>query len=290
MTFTVWDGVEERSVAWTILDDDLTEQPVSAVAMVPGGAWSVDRLAEIPGFTIAHRCGSADWAEMSQRGATASVLRNVDALEISVSRTIDGVWFGLHDQTLLRTSGVDINPNTLTWAQVQGYLSAAPAGGDPAFGAQPYARLVDLLDAYATSHVIFLDPKYHAGVAWRDEFFAVIESAVPNAQDHVVIKYTGGGITLADDATARGYTSVGYFYESEYAPDPAGTLANAAHWTWIELDHGAPQSTWDAFTALGKLMIGFIAATAAQRQTALDKGADGVMCSGIRAIKGAAVI
>lgn len=290
MTFTIWDGAEEKSVAWAILDADLDEQPVANVAMVPGGAWSLERLLAIPGFTVAHRLGSADWAEFSTRGGVECLLRSVDALEISVSRTIDGVWFGLHDQTLLRTSGVDINPNTLTWAQVQGYLNAAPAGGDPDFGAQPYERLDDLLRLYATSHVILLDPKYHAGAQWRDEFFALIESVVPNAQDHVVIKYTGGGITLADDATARGYASVGYFYESEYVADPSGVLANAAHWTWIELEHGAPQGTWNAFLALGKPMIGFIASSTVQRDTALAKGADGVMCSGIRAIKGPPVI
>jgi len=288
VSLVVWDGTEEHDTAVTLWDGGV-EQPATA-AVMPGGAWSVDRLLAIDGFTVGHRGGSVDWAEMSMRAYTEAVLRNVDAVEISVSRTIDGVWFGLHDETLLRTSGVDIDPATLTWRQVQDYLCAAPAGGDPRFGAQQYERLVDLLDAYATSHVILLDPKYHSGAVWRPEFFALIEAAVPRAQDHVVIKWSGGGTSLADDAAALGYDTVGYFYQSDYLANPAGVLANAGHWSWLELEHGAPQSTWDAFLALGKPVIGFTAATAAQRQTALDKGAAGVMCSGIRAIKGPAVI
>lgn len=258
--------------------------------MIPGGAWSTSRLLQIQGFTISHRLGSGDWADFSRRAAAESLLRSVDALEISVSRTIDGVWFGLHDQTLLRTSGVDINPNTLTWRQVQDYLCAAPANGDPRFGAQPYQRLDELLQWYGKSHVIFLDPKYHAGVQWREEFFDQIETNVPRAQQRVVVKFSGGSVTLAADAAARGYTTCGFFYQEEYLADPTAVMANAAQWTWLELEHGAPQSTWDVFLALGKPVIGFTASTVVQRQTALDKGAVGVMCSGIRAIKGAPVI
>lgn len=288
MTLVVWDGVEETGVDFKLWVPP-AEEP-TAVATVPGGAYSVSRLLAIPEFTIAHRGGSIDWAEMTARAYTESVFRNVDALEVSVNRTADGVWFGLHDETLLRTSGEDLDPLTMTWDQVRAYLCAPPAGGDPEFGARPYMRLVELLRAYATSHVIFLDPKYRAAEPYRSELLDLVEAEVPSAQEHVVIKWSGGAINLADYAASRGYTTVGYFYESEYVADPAGVLANAAHWTWIELEHGAPQSTWTAFLALGKPMIGFTAATAAQRQAALDKGAVGVMCSGIRAIKGPPVI
>lgn len=285
-TFGVWNGSEELGVAFGL-------GPTEAecrVGMVPGGAFSVTELLGIEDFLIAHRCASLDYSEFSPRGATESVLRSVDALELSVSRSIDGVWFGLHDETLLRTSGVDLDPKTMTWHEIQGYLNAAPVGGDPEFGAQPYARVEDILRAYGHSHVIFLDPKYHSGVQWRDEFFAMVEAAVPNAQDHVVIKWSGGGIGLADEASARGYTTIGFFYQTEYLADPVGVMANAAHWDWLELEHGAPQGTWDVFLATGKPVIAFTVATEVQRQTALAKGAFGIMCSGVRAIKGAAVI
>lgn len=289
MTLTVWDGTEETGVDFTVWDD-VTEQPAAA-AMVPGGAYSVANLLTRPGFTMAHRGGSADWAEMTARAYTESVFRSVDALEVSVNRTSDGVWFGLHDQTLLRTSGVDIDPLTMTWDQVRGYLCAAPSGGDPAFGPRPYMQLVELLRAYGTSHVIFLDPKYRAGAQWRDELYSVIESAVPHAQEHIVIKNSGGGTSLADDAASRGYSTWGYFYQEEYLANPAAVMANAAHWSFLGLDiSAAPQSTWDALHATGKPVLGHIASTALAYQTALSKGADGVMCSGVRAIKGAPVI
>jgi len=288
VTLTVWDGTDETAVDFTLWDGT-AERPASA-AMVPGGAYSVANLFARPGFVMAHRGGSVDWAEMTARAYTESVFRSVDALEVSVNRTADGVWFGLHDQTLLRTSGVDLDPLTMTWDQVRGYLCAPPADGDATFGARPYMRLVDLLAAYATSHVIFLDPKYRAGAQWRDELYSVVESVVPNAQQHVVIKYSGGGTSLADDASARGYSTWGYFYQSEYLADPAGVLANAAHWTYLGLDISAPQGTWDVFHATGKTVLGHIAATLIAYQTAIAKGAGGVMSSGVRAIKGAPVI
>lgn len=287
-TFGVWDGSEELSVLFGL-------GPTEAecrVGMVPGGARSVDLLFqdEDNPDVIAHRCASLDYSEFSARGATESVLREVQALEISVNRSSDGVWFGLHDETLLRTSGVDLDPFTMTWHEIQNYPNFAPAGGDPAFGDQPYARLTDILQAYATSHVIFLDPKYRASEPYRTELFDLVESVVPNAQERIVIKWSGGAINLADYATSRGYSSWGYFYEDEYLANPTEVMANAAHWTYLGLNVSALQSTWDVFLATGKPVIGHVAANQAAYDTCKAKGAAGVMCSGIRAIKGDAVI
>lgn len=286
--FTVWDGSEELGVAFGL---GPTESEVR-VGMVPGGARSVAELfqGEENPDVLAHRLGSLDWSEFSARGATESVLREVEALEISVNRSSDGVWFGLHDETLLRTSGVDLDPFTMTWHEIQNYPNLAPVGGDPAFGDQPYARLTDILEAYATSHVIFLDPKYRTAEPYRSELFDLVESVVPNAQEHIVIKWSGGAINLADYATSRGYTSWGYFYEEEYLADPVGVMANAAHWTYLGLNVSALQSTWNVFLATGKPVIAHTAATQAAYDMSKTKGASCVMCSGIRAIKGDAVI
>src|SRR4051794_28007721 len=56
-------------------------------------------------FYVAHRGGSDDWPECSLLAYRESVARGVDALEMPLARSQDGVWFGLHDETLDRTSG-----------------------------------------------------------------------------------------------------------------------------------------------------------------------------------------
>lgn len=290
-TLNIWTGAElNPNIDFSLLDPDGVTEHSALAALMPGGAYSVDNLLGIEGFGIGHRGCSIDCAEMSLRAYTEAVVREVHALEFSASRSSDGIWFGLHDETLLRTSGIDLDPKLHTWRQIQQYRAAAPVGGNIAFGARPYLRLTKFLQTYAKSHVIFFDPKYHAGAQWRSEMFDVLESNVRDAHQHVVVKYSGGGTSLADDSAAAGFTTVGYFYQEEYLADPAQVLENAEHWTWIELEHGAPQSTWDAFAALGKPMIGFTASTLAQYDTAMAKGAWGVMCSGVRNIFGAPVI
>ena len=61
-------------------------------------------LAAEDGFYWAHRGGSASFPEHSLHAYTQSVLRGFGSLEISLNRTADGVWFGLHDANLDRTS------------------------------------------------------------------------------------------------------------------------------------------------------------------------------------------
>jgi glycerophosphoryl diester phosphodiesterase len=285
-TLTFWDGETEEPAELTYWDGS-AEQPVEDFALMPYGAWSTAELIKRPGFTIGHRCGSLDWAEASRRGATESALRRCDALEVPVNRTLDGVWFGLHDTTLLRTSGVNIDPRDLTWEQLQAYQNTAPAGGDSNFGAQPYATLVDLLTDYASSHVVFLDPKGHGNVQYRGELLDLVEATVPNAQQTIVIKFFGDHVTLADYARSRGYVTWGYFYEADYLADPAAIIAQTGRWDWLGLNWDASPSTWADFVALGKPVIGHVIANDTQRAAALAGGAHGVMCSGVRAIQGA---
>lgn len=283
MTFGIWNGTEEIPARLSTMVDGV-ETPVRA-AVMPTGALTVAEFLTRQSV-IGHRGMSRDLAEACRHAMTQAVLRRVDALEMPLSRTSDGVWFGLHDETLLRTSGVDIDPATLTWAEVQAYQIAAPAGGDPAFGAQPYMRLEQLLEDYGSSHTLFLDPKYHAGPEWRDEMYGLIESVLPSAQDSVVIKFSGDGTTVADAATARGFFSFGYFYGDQY---PA-LLDDAPHWTITGMEWDADQAIWDALTGLGQPVIAHIVADTTQRDAAIAKGAAGIMCSGVRAVQGAPVI
>lgn len=285
MSLSIWDGQSEVPADLTLWDGAV-EQPVTASAVMPGGAWSISELFSRPEFTVAHRCGRLDWAEYSRRGVTECMLRRVDALEISVARTSDGVWFGLHDQTLLRTSGVAVDPTTITWDQVLTYTNAAPAGGDSTFGGQPYARFEDLVAPWPG--VIFLDLKYQAGTGPnRDELMDLVEGLMPDAKARVIVKYSSGDATsVANWAATRGYKSWGHFRQSEYDADPNAVLGQAAHWDYLGLDADASTAMWDDFADLARPLTGADIATPADNTLALSKGAVGTLIGAVRDIQG----
>ena len=91
-----------------------------------GGKLLPELLASRP-FYVAHRGGSADWPECSMEAYARSVDAGVDALEIPVARSADGVWFGLHDATLDRTSGTTgFVAAEHTWAEISRYRTRPP--------------------------------------------------------------------------------------------------------------------------------------------------------------------
>ena len=58
------------------------------------------------GFTWAHRGNSNLYAEHTMNAYQNAVSRGHVCLEYSMARTSDGVWFGLHDADINRTSGL----------------------------------------------------------------------------------------------------------------------------------------------------------------------------------------
>lgn len=220
-------------------------------------------LADDP-FYIAHRGGSARWPEMTLRAYAHAVAAGYKALELSLARTCDGVWFGLHDATLDRTSGTTgAEAATMTWEQVQRHTVQG----------EPYARLEAVLAAYAGTHVLLIDPK--KGAAHRAELFALLQ-AQPHWQEHLVVKSSAKAAwPVGREARAAGFTTWGFYYHHNGTLD---TLATTHHdWSWLGLNHDAPQAAWDRITRCGKPVIGHIVRHPEERDTALAKGARGIM-------------
>ena len=137
-------------------------------------------------FYVAHRGGSARWPEMSMVAYEKAVELGVGALEVSVARTKDGVYFGLHDKTLDRTSLVSggIDPSTLTWAQLTSKYQNKLNATDPA--GVPYARIDEIFAKFASNHVIFVDPKYIGDAGQRQDLIDQMLAAAP--AEHWVLK------------------------------------------------------------------------------------------------------
>lgn len=241
----------------------------------------VSPMLRVRPFTIAHHGGSRDWPEMSMFAYRSAAAAGVDALEMSVARTSDGVWFGLHDSTLDRTSGTtNFIPAQHTWAEVKQYLISAAGTTSPSQQARPYARVEEVLTAFGDTHTIFLDPKT-ASATYYPELLSIVERLVSDPQQTVVAKgyctTTGWGLI----AQKRGYQSWGYYYANELAASSTLLTSTLAAWTLLGLDAGGDAAQWASLVAVGRPVIGHVVQTAASAQTSLAKGAQGLMISGV---------
>lgn len=259
----------------------------------PGVASVASLMAKSPAI-VAHRMGSKNWPEHSMHGATQAAMLGVDAFEFSVARTSDGVWFGLHDASINRTSGTTGLPSAsaMTWAEVQAYQSLASLTDDPTQPDRPYLKLTDFLDAYARSHVIFLDPKV-LGLSQSVALFQWLKDTYPDALDRFVLKYSYDNSQLADavGSAGLGFKSWGFLYASNLAD--AAFTTRASKWTMLGFDYNAQDADWVDFMAraqaLGKPVLGHIAPTAVAAQRCLSFGAFGVMVSGVKQVRGAGI-
>jgi hypothetical protein len=235
-------------------------------------------------FFWAHRGGSRDFPEMSSFAYGQSALLSYGCLELSLARTSDGVWFGLHDADLNRTSGTTglAAASTMTWAQIQGYqILGSMATNNPTQPNRPYAKLQDILDAYS-QHLFVIDIKY--ANTYREELFTILDS-YGGPERFVGKAYGNGSSSFAVSCANHGYQSWGYFYASDL---PTVTSAYVNQWTLIGMDYTATQTDWNTLAAMrtnGQRMSGHICPNAAAVATARSYGATGFMVSGVEAVK-----
>lgn len=241
------------------------EVPARMRAM-PMGYASISEMMATPGFLVAHRGGSASWPEMSMRAYTNAVAHGAGALEVSTHKTKDGIWVLAHDQNLQHVDPTA--PETpiaqMTWAEVKRYKTAG----------EPILRIEDYLDAYGSTHVTVLDPKYSA-TQWAE-----LALLLPtNAKDHVIWKSAGDATWLANQWRAAGWKCWGYAY-SQHVDD--GSLAKwAPSWDYVGLPYDATPAQWAKVVGLGKPVWAHICPNKAAYDQGLARGAVGCMVSGV---------
>ena len=224
---------------------------------------------------IAHRGGSRDWPEMSRLAYDGALAAGYRALEISLARTSDGVWFGLHDRSLDRTSGTDdLIAATSTWKQVQKLRITADESdlGNPTH--QPYLTLEEFLDRYYGKAVLFIDVKKASG--HTDELLDVLDSLPGDPTRSIVAKHVWRtSKPWLAEARERGYTTWRAFRPSH---DFTRHHEDA---DILGMSYRASTCAWNEIRALGKPVIAHVVPHARGAAVALDKGADGLMVSGV---------
>jgi hypothetical protein len=246
----------------------------------------VPALLEGAPFHVAHRGGSRNWPEMSLQAYRNAVETGVDALEVSLARTSDGVWFGLHDETLDRTSGTSgLRAAEQTWAQVSALRIRPPGDGPAGQAPQPYLRFEQLAAAYAATHTIFVDPKL-AGGKHFPELLDLMDRSVERPRDSFVAKYYCTGRTWPDLARRRGYRTWGYYYGKEIEDGTTPLAETQERWDLLGLDVEASPEAWRSVLALGKPVVGHVIGNRPDADRALAAGARGLMVSGVREVLG----
>lgn len=277
----MFDGTTVVSGRWYVMGSDAAPKPVSKATMIWPGYSSISDMLSRTTFFCGHRGGSANWPEMSMQGYTQAALRGYGALELSLARSSDGVWFGLHDASLDRTSlgtgggsGTTLVASSMTWAQIQTY-TIRPATVAPVNSTvRPYAKLDDILDAYLRSHVIFIDPK--AALAYRSELIAILKNR-PEWQSRIVAKYVPGNsnVNWLADARAAGFVTNAMFYPSD------NFATYQAQGDILGMDYNASATVWDQITAYNKPVMVHVCPTLASVSAGLANGAKGAMVSGV---------
>lgn len=231
-------------------------------------------------FSIAHRGGSDDWPEMSLYAYTQSVKLGINALEISLARTSDGVWFGLHDESLDRTSGTSgFIASEHSWAAVNRHR-ISPVVGKNGQTAQPYLRFTDLLTAFGDTHVIFVDPKF-VSPRYLPELLGIMARGVTHPTQTFVAKSLGSDENWGALARSAGYRTFGFYYASRGDANLDNLAATHHNWDLLGMQFDGGAEAWAAARSFGKPVIGHIVADRAAAQLALGNGAVGVIASGV---------
>lgn len=239
---------------------------------------SVDDMRSHDPFYVAHRGGSAKWPEMSMIAYESASQSGIGALEVSVARTKDGVFFGLHDKTLDRTSEVtgNIDPSTLTWEELSSTYTNKLNASTP--DGVPYAQISEIFGKFAETHVIFVDPKYIGDPQQRTDLIDQMLEAAP--AEHWVLKGYNDNTALTEAARDAGIQTWGYYY----ARDLSRLAETAPNWDMLGLELNATPAQWQTVTAQGKPVIAFFISSEAMLDQAKANGAQGMMVSDVQAV------
>ena len=241
-------------------------------AVVPERDYVAELLGRRP-FYVAHRLGGSEYPEFTRQGLDASLRAGFKALELSVRRCASGEFVLIHDWVTTRTvPGTDYQIWNTPWSVLSGLQQAS--GG--------FLRLTDVLDQVAGDVVLAIDHKVtsskEVGSAGDMEseaaLFDLLEArfGVEGAKRRVIFKhFIKGGVSQR--ARARGYKTMCMMYLNEIAG------ADLSMFDVLGMEWNAPDDVWATLKATGKPLIAHIITTQQQADTALARGATGLMSS-----------
>lgn len=238
----------------------------------PGQVHTVGELLASTPFFVAHRGSGDNWPEHTMAAYAGSVAAGAGAIEVSVCATADGVLVCHHDLDLRRMSQDPRRVADLTWAELQQVQIDARAWLGPNVDPEPIPRLSEVLDAFATRRVIFIEDKQGTNTTALLDLM----DQQPDATEHFVWKQWAGA-RQRSAAAARGYRTWGYLTSWLY--DDLTTIG--ADFDLLGVHHRASDAQIAAVVALGKPVVCWEVHYRSVRDRLLGLGVQGMMASNL---------
>ena len=248
------------------------ELPAARPTLTSSPRFTIDSLLATTPFYVAHRGSGDNWVEHSMSAYEHSVSMGAKAIEVSVNATSDGVLVCHHDVTTKRLTGKDVKLADITYAELSHLLNSSTEWLGPAAKPQPIPRLTDVLDRFATTHVIFIEDKQGTNT---HSLLATI-SKYPKSSEHFVWK-TWAGAVQYKPAQSAGYRIWGYFSEELYPR--ADELSSK--FDYLGVYSIATDAQIQQIVSYGKPVIGWEIHYRSMRDRMSGLGVTGMMCSNL---------
>ncbi|MGN5734306.1 glycerophosphodiester phosphodiesterase [Arthrobacter psychrochitiniphilus] len=237
-----------------------------------GPILTVEQLLLQSPFYVAHRGSGDNWTEHSMEAYSESAAHGVGALEVSVSATLDGVFICHHDTTLRRLTGDPRKISQVPFAEVGALRLDARQWLGSAAPLRPIPTLEEVLDKFASSHVIFIEDKQGTNTEALLDFM----DTFPVSTEHFVWKQSARGAHTAA-VHKRGYKIWGYF-----DVDQANMFAAVVPTLdWVGLSVDADDTLFRQLVDHGKPVIAWEVHTRSERDRLTALGVQGMMCSNV---------
>lgn len=223
-------------------------------------------------FYISHRLGGTEFPEFTQAGLDASLRAGFKALEVSLRRCASGEYVMIHDWTTERNvPGTKYPIWSTPWDTLKTLRQASG----------PFLRFTDLLEQLPDDVILAIDHKVTSSKQDANssdlqaelDLYTLLDDAFDGRPERRVLWKHFINAGSVERAKARGYRSMCMLYPNEL---PA---ADTSRWDVLGMEWNAPTTAWQQLTATGKPTIAHIITNAGQAQTALGKGAVGLMAS-----------
>ncbi|WP_146363562.1 glycerophosphodiester phosphodiesterase [Arthrobacter yangruifuii] len=238
----------------------------------PAPVHTVRSLFDSSPFQVAHRGSWDNWPEHTMTAYREAVLAGVPALELSVCATADGILVCHHDTDTARTTGKNLVIGETTWDELSKLRVDARQWLGPHTPLEPIPLLTEVLDAYAATHVIFLEDKQGSNTRPLLDLM----DTYPDAHRHIIWKQSAVAAQIRL-VTERGYASWGYFTGEQIS-----LLAERyARFTFLGINTLATDEEITAAVATGKPVICWEVHSRAERDRLVGLGVAGLMSANV---------